>query len=182
MGEKSKIPNAVTCLRFILLIPFLWLVRSGSQKQYAAALGVLIVAALTDVLDGYLARKLDSVSNCGNLLDVMADRMLAVMSVTMLLVTDRANFYLGVAVICREIVADSIRYLAVRSNSVLPHNLFGRVKMAAIVSATISGLLALAGLLSEAVGRSVSDLSLGIAALSGLFSILIMRRVNTLKS
>jgi CDP-diacylglycerol--glycerol-3-phosphate 3-phosphatidyltransferase len=176
MSEKSRIPNAVTCARFILLIPFVWLVRDGSQTHYAAALVVLVVATLTDVFDGYLARKLNSVSDFGSLLDVTADRMLAVTSVTILMGIGAANFYLGLAVICREIAAESIRSLGVRSNSLLPHNLFGRVKFIAIVSAMASGLLALAGTISSASGRQITNALLAIALLSGVSSVLVMQR------
>lgn len=170
------VPDAITCLRIILLIPFVWLVRAGSKSHYAAALAVLVVATLTDVVDGYLARKLSSVSDFGNILDVMADRILAALSVTMLVVMGSANFYLGLAVICREIAADSIRSLAVRSNSVLTHNLFGRTKFAAIVLATSFGLLALADMISSTLARLISDLLLAIALASGLLSIVVMRR------
>lgn len=170
------VPNAITCLRIILLIPFVWLVRAGSKSHYAAALAVLVVATLSDVMDGYLARKLSSVSDFGNILDVMADRILTTVSVTMLVVIGGANFYLGLAVICREIAADSIRSLAVRSNSVLPHNLYGRTKFAAIVLATSFGLLALADMIPSTLGRLISDLSLAIALASGLLSILVMWR------
>ena len=148
----------------------------GSETFYIAALGVLILATLTDVLDGYLARKLDSVSDFGNLFDVMADRILAVISITMLMVVDIANSYLALAVICREIAADSIRSFAARSNFVLPHNIFGRVKLTAIVLATASGMLGLAGTISSSAGQQVTNVLLAIALLSGVLSILVMRQ------
>lgn len=176
MDRRSQIPNIVTSFRLALLVPFVWFARTESSGSYIAAAVILIVATLTDLLDGYLARKLNSVSVLGDLLDVLADRLLAVVSVMLLLVTGTANFYLGLVVICRELTADCIRTLATRSGASLPHNIFGQVKLVAIVAATVAGLLALAGVTSSATGRYLGDASLAVAVATGVLSIVIMLR------
>ncbi len=176
MIKHSKIPNIVTFLRLALLVPFVWLVRTDSSRHYIAAAVVLIVATVTDLLDGYLARKLNSISDFGDVLDVLADRMLAVVSVTFLMVTGTANFYMGLIVICRELAADSIRSLAARSGTSLPHNIFGQVKLVAIISAAVAGLLTLAGVNSLATGQRLANASLAIAVATGMLSIIIMLR------
>jgi cardiolipin synthase (CMP-forming) len=66
------IPNLLSMLRLALVPPFLVLIIVG---DYVAALIVLIVASLTDLLDGYLARRLNQVTRLGQLLDPAADRL-----------------------------------------------------------------------------------------------------------
>lgn len=182
MNSHSQIPNIITSFRLALLVPFVWLARAGSGRSYIAAAVVLSIATLTDLLDGYLARRLNSVSVLGDLLDVLADRLLAVVSVVLLLVTGTANFYLGLAVVCRELTADCIRTLATRSGAPLPHNIFGQVKLVAIVAAAVVGLLTLAGVTSSVTGRYLADASLVVAVATGMLSIVLMLRSYKVRS
>jgi len=66
------IPNLLSMLRLALVPPFLMLIVVG---DYVAALVVLVVASFTDLLDGYLARRLHQVTRLGQLLDPAADRL-----------------------------------------------------------------------------------------------------------
>lgn len=181
MNKRSKIPNVVTSIRLVLLIPFVLLARTDSSRHYIAAAAVLITATLTDLLDGYLARKLNSTSDFGDVLDVLADRMLAVVSITFLMASGTANFYMGLLVICRELTADSIRSLAARSGTSLPHNIFGQIKLVAIISAAVFALAGLAGITSLSTGQHLADASLAIAVTTGILSIIIMLRSRKAK-
>ena len=67
-------PNLVTIVRLLLLPVFLWLLFSTGHRALAAWL--LAALGATDWLDGYLARRLDQVSNVGKVLDPVADRLL----------------------------------------------------------------------------------------------------------
>ena len=66
------VPNVLSMLRLLLVPVFLVLVVAG---EYVAALAVLVAASLTDLLDGYLARRFDQVTRLGQLLDPAADRL-----------------------------------------------------------------------------------------------------------
>jgi cardiolipin synthase len=66
------IPNVLSMLRLALVPPFLVFIVLG---DYVAALVILIVASFTDLLDGYLARRLGQVTRLGQLLDPAADRL-----------------------------------------------------------------------------------------------------------
>lgn len=176
MNRQSNIPNIITCIRIALLIPFVFLVQTKSDRGYLIATVVLIVAVITDLLDGKLARKLNSVSEVGDALDLLADRLLAIVSLTWLLVAGGVSFYLGLAVICRELVAESIRSFAVRSGHSLPHNIFGQAKLVAIVASTVSALLGLAAFVPWNVAWRLADIALAVALASGVWSILLMLR------
>ena len=70
-----NIPNALTMLRLILIPVFVWLFWKVDRK---AALVVFIVASLTDMLDGMLARKLNQITDFGKLFDPLADKLMVI--------------------------------------------------------------------------------------------------------
>lgn len=70
-----NIPNALTMLRLILIPVFVWLFWKVDRK---AALVIFIVASLTDMLDGMLARKLNQITDFGKLFDPLADKLMVI--------------------------------------------------------------------------------------------------------
>ena len=108
------LPNLVTWLR-ILLIPLIvgvyylpeeWLSYSG---QNVAATAIFIVAALTDWLDGYLARVLNQMSAFGAFLDPVADKLVVVAALIVLLKLGRVDMVVGLIIIGREIAISALR-------------------------------------------------------------------------
>lgn len=71
-----SIPNSITAVRVILVIVILRLLYLGGEAEVRAAGIILIIAALTDWLDGFLARKLEQTSLVGSLFDLVADEIL----------------------------------------------------------------------------------------------------------
>ena len=70
--KKENIPNILTIIRFIL-IPFIYM--SVLTKHYLTALIIFTISALTDVLDGYIARKFNYITDIGKLIDPLADKL-----------------------------------------------------------------------------------------------------------
>lgn len=140
-------PNAVTCARVVLAISLLPLFQSAVQHRYIASLAIVLLAAATDIVDGYVARRLRASSALGGMLDLIADRVLIIIGVVILAVTGVANLYLCISVIVRETVADSVRAFGVVTgdHEHIANNAFGRAKFCAIVVAISSGLLGLSG-------------------------------------
>ncbi len=68
--------NAITWTRIILLIPLFWLLADGAPGRRWLALALFLLAGLTDILDGRIARNLGQTSALGGLLDLVADRLL----------------------------------------------------------------------------------------------------------
>jgi CDP-diacylglycerol---glycerol-3-phosphate 3-phosphatidyltransferase len=174
----ASLPNVLTALRVVLLLPFLYFASREDNASRIATLVTFLLAVLTDLADGYFARLLDSVTDVGNVLDVLADRLLIVVALVFLMHDGAANIYLCLFVICREVAADSVRSLAVRQGGALPHNIFGRVKMIGVVVATTIVLLSLG------LGRFASPTNIRIAvnaclaaaAISGVVSMIVMLR------
>jgi CDP-diacylglycerol--glycerol-3-phosphate 3-phosphatidyltransferase len=108
------LPNLVTWLR-ILLIPLIvgiyyvpeeWLSFSG---QNVVATAIFIFAAITDWLDGYLARVLNQMSAFGAFLDPVADKLVVVAALIVLLKLGRVDMVVGLIIIGREIAISALR-------------------------------------------------------------------------
>lgn len=72
-SKKFTIPNLLTCMRIVMIPLFIWL-YSGTQQYELAAL-VLLISGLTDILDGFIARKFNMISDLGKFLDPVADKL-----------------------------------------------------------------------------------------------------------
>jgi CDP-diacylglycerol--glycerol-3-phosphate 3-phosphatidyltransferase len=109
-----NLPNLVTWLR-ILMIPLIvgvyylpeeWLSYTG---QNVVATAIFIFAALTDWLDGYLARALNQMSAFGAFLDPVADKLVVVAALIVLLKLGRVDMVVGLIIIGREIAISALR-------------------------------------------------------------------------
>ncbi len=108
---KINVPNALTLLR-ILLIPVLVVVfYTPFQGHWLVAAGIFTFAAVTDWVDGYLARRLDQMTSFGAFLDPVADKLMV--SVTLVLLVERHATLLFTLAACviigREIVVSALR-------------------------------------------------------------------------
>ncbi|MFC9918952.1 CDP-alcohol phosphatidyltransferase family protein [Agromyces binzhouensis] len=108
MAEKSTgvsdriwtLPNILSMLRLLLVPVFLVLVVLG---EYVPALVVLIVASFTDLLDGYLARRLGQVTRLGQLLDPAADRLYIFAALIGLAANDLVPWWIVVVIVARDL-------------------------------------------------------------------------------
>jgi CDP-diacylglycerol---glycerol-3-phosphate 3-phosphatidyltransferase len=109
-----NVPNLITWLR-ILLIPLIvgvyylpeeWL---SYEAQNGVATGIFIFAAVTDWLDGYLARVLNQMSAFGAFLDPVADKLVVVAALIVLLKLGRVDMVIGLIIIGREIAISALR-------------------------------------------------------------------------
>ncbi|MGE5328782.1 MAG: CDP-alcohol phosphatidyltransferase family protein [Deltaproteobacteria bacterium] len=83
--DRLSVPNFITISRFFLLPVFVFLMIN---KQYEFAIGVFLLAGFTDVLDGYIARKYNQVSNLGKILDPIADKIIQLTVLLMIVITN----------------------------------------------------------------------------------------------
>ena len=109
-----NVPNLLTCLR-IVLIPLIVAVYylpdsllDFSEKNVAAT-GIFIFAAITDWLDGYLARALNQMSPFGAFLDPVADKLMVAGALIMLLQLERVESVVALIIIGREIAISALR-------------------------------------------------------------------------
>lgn len=101
MQGAMNIPNAVSVLRLFLIPVFVWLVLNDQTAWAGALLGII---GATDWIDGYLARRLDQVTEVGKMLDPIADRLAVAVAVILGLTTGVLPWWFAWAIIIREIV------------------------------------------------------------------------------
>ncbi len=129
------LPNIITLVRILLIPIFVVLMVSPSEEMLYAAIGVFITAAVTDYIDGFLARKWNVVTKLGKLLDPLADKIL-VLSALVMLVAQRSDFdgapwipgWIVVLVLAREIWVTGLRSVAAASGVVVAAGSSGKVK------------------------------------------------------
>ena len=132
-AQLRTLPNLLSLLRLALVPVFLYLIITG---QPIVAFLVLVVASITDWLDGYLARKLNQVTRIGALLDPAADRLYIFATLVGLAVTGSIPAWLPVVVIARDVVlAFTIPVLASRNYGPLPVHFFGKAGTFALLYA-----------------------------------------------
>jgi len=116
-------PNLVTYSRIVLTVPIVFLLKS---EYYSIALIIFLIAAFTDYLDGYLARRLNKVSETGKVMDQVADKIL-VTSVFLALMNE-IPLWLVVTVIIRDSWVNGLRILSAKKGIIVPANIWGKMK------------------------------------------------------
>jgi CDP-diacylglycerol--glycerol-3-phosphate 3-phosphatidyltransferase len=105
------------------------------------AVGLFILAAATDKLDGYIARKYSQITNFGKLIDPLADKLLISVALLMLVQLHLVPAWAAVAIIGREIFVTGIRILASAQKTALAADRYGKIKMVLQVAAIAAILL-----------------------------------------
>jgi CDP-diacylglycerol--glycerol-3-phosphate 3-phosphatidyltransferase len=130
---RFNIPNALTLLR-IFLVPLLVVMLLTRAKEYLALL-VFLVAALTDWLDGYWARRYKKVTTLGILLDPIADKLLVSATLISLVDLQEADAWAVCIIIGREFAVSGLRSIAASYNIVIAASRLGKIKTELQISA-----------------------------------------------
>jgi cardiolipin synthase len=172
-----NVPNVLTWLRILMIplvvgvfyVPEVWL---SGQNQNLIATGLFIAAALTDWLDGYLARRLNQMSAFGAFLDPVADKLMIAAALIVLVWLQRVDAVIAVVIIGREIAISALREWMAKSgeSKSVAVNFLGKIK-------TISQMIAVPMLLyHERIGvfspQRVGTWLIYLAALLTLISML----------
>ncbi len=105
----ASLPNILTIARMVALIPMVFLLIDGEPWARWAALAIFCVAAASDALDGWLARRLDIQSTLGRILDPIADKVLVCGVVIVLAATSGAPVIAALVIVIRELVVSGLR-------------------------------------------------------------------------
>ena len=130
---KLNLPTKITLIR-IALIPIMVIVYYLSMIPYRSLIAgiIFVVAAGTDFLDGYLARKNNQVTNLGKFLDPIADKVL-IMTALFLLVESHTipvifGAVSGIIILARELIVTGFRQIAAANQVVIAADMTGKVK------------------------------------------------------
>jgi CDP-diacylglycerol--glycerol-3-phosphate 3-phosphatidyltransferase len=162
-------PNVLTTFRIALVPAFLAFLLVGFPGHNRAALGVFLLAMLTDVVDGVLARMTDAVTELGKLLDPIADKLLFTAAFVGLVEAGSVPAWMAVIIISREMAVTGFRAIAASKGVVIAASAAGKIKVW-LESATIVLLLLEPAWLGRFAGapRVFLWLALAAAVLSGL--------------
>ncbi len=152
--SKMNLPNKLTIFRCVLIVPFVLLLLGGHAGWFGEnavyadyiALAVFIVASLTDLLDGKIARKYNLVTNFGKFMDPLADKLLVCSALIALVEMGRIPAWVVIIIIAREFVISGFRLIASDSGVVIAASYWGKFKttfqmvMVCLMIADISAL------------------------------------------
>ena len=133
-----NLPNKLTLLR-ILLIPVCLLLWALGQPIFSAA--VFAVAALTDFLDGYIARKQNIITVFGKFADPVADKILVLTAMVFLCADGILPAWAVCVVAARELMVDGLRLVAVGKGTVIAAGWLGKIKTNLQFFCILAGML-----------------------------------------
>ena len=124
-----NLPNKLTMFR-VILIPFfvVFMLVDITPFDKWIALAVFIVASLTDLLDGKIARKYDLVTNFGKFMDPLADKLLVCSALICLVALGRITAWIVIVIIAREFIISGFRLIASDNGVVIAASYWGKFK------------------------------------------------------
>lgn len=134
--QKMNLPNKLTIFRVILILPFVVILLGGKAGWFGenaligdiVALIIFVVASLTDLIDGKIARKYNLVTNFGKFMDPLADKLLVCSALIALIELDRIPAWIVIIIIAREFIISGFRLIAANNNVVIAANYWGKFK------------------------------------------------------
>jgi CDP-diacylglycerol---glycerol-3-phosphate 3-phosphatidyltransferase len=152
IGQESlNLPNLLTLTRILLIPVFVMLFATPTPDRSLIAAIVFVVAAVTDLLDGYLARKSGQVTTLGKLLDPIADKLLVLSALILLVNVDRVSALVAILIIAREVAVTGVRAIAAGEGIIISAETTGKYKMVLQIVAIV--FLILEGTVAEALGN-----------------------------
>lgn len=127
-----NLPNKITVAR-VLMIPFfvIFMVFKNIPNHNYIALGIFIVACLTDALDGHLARKNKMVTNFGKFMDPLADKLLVCSALICFVELGTLDAWIVIVIISREFIISGFRLIASDNGVVIAASYWGKFKTTA---------------------------------------------------
>jgi CDP-diacylglycerol--glycerol-3-phosphate 3-phosphatidyltransferase len=123
--DKMNLPNKLTLLR-VIMIPFFVAAMLTEHKWIALVL--FVVASLTDLADGKIARKYNLVTDFGKFMDPLADKMLVISALICLVGMDRIWTWIVILIVAREFIISGFRLVAAEKGKVIAASMWGKFK------------------------------------------------------
>lgn len=125
-----NLPNKLTVFRVILIVPFVvfLLTDLGGTAGKWIALALFVIASLTDLLDGKIARKYNLVTNFGKFMDPLADKLLVCSAMICLVANGKIPAWIVIIIIAREFIISGFRLVAADNGIVIAASYWGKFK------------------------------------------------------
>lgn len=134
--SKMNLPNKLTIFRVILIVPFIILLLGGQAGWFGdntfvtdmIALAIFIIASLTDLIDGKIARKYNLITDFGKFMDPLADKLLVCSAMIALIEMNRIPSWVVIIIIAREFIISGFRLIASDNGVVIAASYWGKFK------------------------------------------------------
>lgn len=134
--SKMNLPNKLTVIRMVMIVPFVLLLLGGQAGWFGEstvvtdfiALAIFIIASLTDLIDGKIARKYNLVTNFGKFMDPLADKLLVCAALIALIEMGRIPSWVVIIIISREFIISGFRLIASDNDVVIAASYWGKFK------------------------------------------------------
>lgn len=127
-----NLPNLLTMSRLVLAVIYFWLLTMATTSAHDAAVAVFIVAGVTDIMDGWLARRWNVATAFGRMADPLIDKILIIGGFFYFSEGNSAGivqFWMVLLVLGRELVVTSMRFIAESKGNKFAATIFGKTKM-----------------------------------------------------
>ena len=126
--QALSIPNLITYARMAAIPAVMAIMQADSPMNAVIASVVFAIAAITDAVDGYVARRLNQVSIIGKFLDPLADKLIVVGVLVMLIQLGRVSPWIVFIIVSREMVITTLRSIAIGEGIVIAARALGKWK------------------------------------------------------
>lgn len=165
-----NLANKITVFR-VLLIPVFMAVLltelfADPTRRYLA-LGIFIIASLTDMLDGYIARSRNMITNLGKFMDPLADKLLVAAAMIALVELGDLAAWVVILILSREFIVTGFRVVAASANIVIAAGWWGKVKTFTQMLMIIFLLLGITGGIFDIINGTLVTLAVIFTVISG---------------
>lgn len=168
--EIFNLPNIITLMR-ISVVPFLFILLTEPGEFWSLILAILFaLASITDMLDGYIARKYNMITTMGKFLDPLADKLIVNTAMILMIPIGRIPAWIVAVTIIRDLVVDGIRSIASSEGLYIQASILGKQKTIAQLFAVTALMVwyPIFGINSYLVGMVLLYIALLLTVYSGL--------------
>lgn len=139
LEQLWNLPNMLTVARILVIPLFVWFTYDADPWSSAWAAIIFSLASITDVVDGYLARKWNQITVVGKLLDPLADKLLVTAAFVMMVHLGRLSAWVVIVLLAREFIITGLRTIAANEGMIISAGQEGKWK----TSFQLTGIIAL---------------------------------------
>lgn len=136
-----NLANKLTMLRIILVPVFLFFIAIKINYGIYFATAVFVIAALTDTLDGYIARKRNQVTKFGKFMDPLADKLIVTAALISLVELKQLSSWVVMIIVAREFAITGLRAVAASEGVIIAASKWGKAKTVVQIIAIIAALM-----------------------------------------
>ena len=163
-----NLPNKLTLFRVVLIPFFVFFLLARFFEGYGnyIAVAIFIIASLTDLLDGKIARKYNLVTNFGKFMDPLADKLLVCSAMICLISTGQLPAWIVIIIISREFIISGFRLIASDNGVVIAASYWGKFKTTFQMLMVIVLILNIEHPVFEVIGTVLIYVSLALTIIS----------------